>query len=617
MTTTATPSLPPRYPVQDFFRKPERASYQLSDDGRYLAFLAPHLGRQNLHIQEVNDRLELIGEPLALTGETERDLSAYFWKGSRRLIYVKDFGGDENYHLLSVSVDPTVPARDLTPFERVRAMVVDDLEDDAEHVLVSHNARDPQVFDVLRINVETGEAQPLAENPGNITGWATDHEGKLRVAMATDGVNHTLLHRYTEDEAFQPLLSTNFKESVLPLFFTFDNQRLYVSSNRGRDKAALFELDPKTGREERLLFEHPDVDVAGLGYSRKRQVLTEMRYVTWKTQRHVVDDEVAAIYDDLEKQLQGYEVVLQSSTRDETRFVVAAFNDRSQGRRYLYDSRTGTLTLLGEIQPWLNEAHMAPMQAVRYTARDGLKINAYLTLPVGKEAKNLPLIVNPHGGPWARDNWGFNPEVQFLANRGYAVLQMNFRGSTGFGRAFWEASFKQWGLAMQDDITDGVQWLIREGIADPKRIAIYGGSYGGYATLAGITLTPDLYAAAVDYVGVSNLFTFMNTIPPYWKPFLEMMHEMVGHPERDKERMEQTSPVFLVDRIRTPLLVAQGAQDPRVNIDESDQIVNALRARGVEVDYLVKENEGHGFHNEENQFEFYQAMETFLARYLS
>src|SRR5690606_17147960 len=196
-------------------------------------------------------------------------------------------------------------------------------------------------------------------------------------------------------------------------------------------------------------------------------------------------------------------------------------------------------------------------------------------------------------------------------------LQMNFRGSTGFGRAFWEASFKQWGLAMQDDITDGVQWLIREGIADPKRIAIYGGSYGGYATLAGITLTPDLYAAAVDYVGVSNLFTFMNTIPPYWKPFLEMMHEMVGHPERDKERMQQTAPVCLVDRIRTPLLVAQAAQDPRVNIDESDQIVNAVRARGVEVDYLVKENEGHGFHNEENQFEFYQAMETFLARYLS
>ena len=232
------------------------------------------------------------------------------------------------------------------------------------------------------------------------------------------------------------------------------------------------------------------------------------------------------------------------------------------------------------------------------------------------EAKNLPIVINPHGGPWVRDNWGYNPEVQLLASRGYAVLQMNYRGSTGYGRNFWEMSFKQWGKTMQDDITDGVEWLIKKGIADPQKVAIYGGSYGGYATLAGVTFTPDLYTCAIDYVGVSNLFTFLTTIPPYWKPYLDMMHEMVGHPERDEEYMTASSPALHVDKIKTPLFVIQGANDPRVNIDESDQIVRSLRSRNIDVPYMVKYDEGHGFHNEENRFEVYKAMLGFLGKYL-
>jgi dipeptidyl aminopeptidase/acylaminoacyl peptidase len=319
----------------------------------------------------------------------------------------------------------------------------------------------------------------------------------------------------------------------------------------------------------------------------------------------------------LRGRLPGYEVNLQSVTDDEQRFIVAAYNDRTPGARYVYDRKTDALVKMGDISPWLPESRMATMQPIKYQSRDGLTIHGYLTLPQGK-SKNLPCVVNPHGGPWARDVWGYSPEVQFLANRGYCVLQMNFRGSTGFGRAFWEASFKQWGLAMQDDITDGVQWLVQQGIADPKRIAIYGASYGGYATLSGVTKTPDLYAAAVNYVGVSNLFTFMNTIPPYWEPFRQQMYQMVGNPEdpADKARMTATSPALNADKIRTPRLVAQGARDPRVNKAESDQIVQALRVRGVDVEYMVKDNEGHGFANEENRFEFYGAMERFLAKHL-
>jgi dipeptidyl aminopeptidase/acylaminoacyl peptidase len=302
--------------------------------------------------------------------------------------------------------------------------------------------------------------------------------------------------------------------------------------------------------------------------------------------------------------------------KDEDLFLVAATSDKTRSKYFLFDEKKDRLTFISDATPWLKSNELATMKPIEYKSRDGLTIHGYLTLPNGKEAKNLPIIVNPHGGPWARDAWRFNPEVQFLASRGYGVLQMNFRGSTGYGKKFFVKSFKQWGKTMQNDITDGVQWLIKEGIADPKRIGIYGGSYGGYATLAGIAFTPDLYAAAVDYVGVSNLFTFLTTIPPYWKTELEKMYAMVGDPKKDEKLMRAASPNFHADKIKTPLFVAQGAKDPRVNIAESNQIVDSLRKRGVTVQYLVKENEGHGFHNEENRFEFYEAMEKFFGENL-
>ncbi len=299
------------------------------------------------------------------------------------------------------------------------------------------------------------------------------------------------------------------------------------------------------------------------------------------------------------------------------KFLVRTYSDRSLGGYYFYDRGSDQISKITDVSPWLNEGDMASMKPIQYTTRDGLTIYGYLTLPNGVDPVGLPVVVNPHGGPWARDNWGYNPEVQLLASRGYAVLQMNFRGSVGYGRAFWEASFKEWGKTMQDDITDGVKWLVEQGIADPERIAIYGGSYGGYATLAGVAFTPDLYTCAIDYVGVSNLFTFMKTIPPYWKPYLDMMYEMVGNPNtEDSLRMREASPVFHIDNIKSPLLVVQGANDPRVNIDESDQIVKALRDNGVEVPYLVKYDEGHGFRNEENKIEFYKVMLGFLAKHI-
>ena len=597
-------------PVRDFFRHPERSNFRISPDGNTLAFLQPYERRMNIYVQPIAG-----GEPKRLTNETARDIPDHFWKGPDRLVYVKDFGGDENFHVVAVNKDGS-GLKDLTPFDGVRAEIIDQLRDFPDQLLVGLNKRNKEVFDAYRLDLKTGELELIAENPGNITSWLADHAGNIRGAQTTDGVNTSFLYRDGASGPFTTVLTTSFRDSFSPLFFTFDNKSLYAASNLGRDKQAIVLVDPATTKEQKVLFEHPDVDVDGLSFSRKRKVLTTISYVTWKPQRKFLDAETEKLFAALDKQLPGYEFGIQSTTDDEDRFVVAAYNDRTPGTRYLYDRGADKLTKLGDIAPWLPETKMARVKPIEYKSRDGLTINAYITLPNGEESKNLPVIVNPHGGPWARDVWGWNPEVQMLANRGYAVLQMNFRGSTGYGRRFWQASFKQWGLKMQDDITDGVNYLVKEGIADPKRICIYGGSYGGYATLAGVTYTPDLYACAVDYVGVSNLFTFLNTIPPYWKPFLDMMHEMVGEPEKDKALLTAASPALNADRIKTPLFIAQGARDPRVNIDESNQMVKALKARGVDVPYMVKENEGHGFRNEENQFDFYEAMDRFLAKYL-
>src|SRR5262245_44760135 len=596
-------------PLRDFFKNPEKVGFQVSPDGKSISFVQPYQRRMNVFVQARKG-----GPAVRVSHETERDVAGYFWKGSNRIVYLKDFKGDENFHLVSVNTDGTNLV-DLTPFDNVRAMIVDGRPDHDDEMLVALNRRNPEVFDVYRLNLKTKELALIAENPGHITEWVPDHDGRIRVATSADGVNTSLLYRADERSPFKTVITTNFKESLSPLVFSFDNNKLYALSNINRDESAIVLIDPATANEERVIFEHSDVDAGSLGWSRKRQVITHATFTTWKRQRTYFDLRTEMIYRDLERQLPGYQIGLQSHDKNESVYVVSTSNDRTMGSEYLYDVAAKELTKLADRAPWLDEKDLVKMLPITYKSRDGLTINGYLTLPRGGE-KNLPLVVNPHGGPWARDEWGYNPEVQFLASRGYAVLQMNFRGSTGYGRKFVEMSFKQWCKAMQDDITDGVRHLIRQGVVDRKRVAIYGGSYGGYATLAGLAFTPELYACGIDYVGVSNLFTFLNTIPPYWKPQLDMWYEMVGHPEHDKALLEAASPVLHADKIRAPLLIVQGAKDPRVNVDESDQMVAALKKRGVAVEYILKDNEGHGFRNEENRFEFYEAMERFLAKHM-
>ncbi|MCL4111739.1 UNVERIFIED_CONTAM: hypothetical protein GTU68_008341 [Idotea baltica] len=578
--------------------------------------MAPVKRRKNVFVQKIgSDRIT------QLTSSTDRDISGYGWASKDRIIYIKDSAGDENFQLYAVNKDGGNPI-DLTPFDGVRIQIIDMLEDNDDEMIIGMNKNNPQLFEPYRININSGAIIQLAENTNvvePIDSWITDHEGRIRIATkVVNGTETVLMYRDQEDEPFRDVLKTDFTESLSPLFFDFDQDHIiYASSNLERDKSQIVQFDLRQGKEiGNPIFAHDEVDVSGLHYSKKRKVLTSISYVTNKRQRVFLDKETEAWFNHLEDLLPDQEVGVASYNREENKFIVRTYTDRSLGAYYFYDKDLKTLDKIADVSPWLDEDDMARMRPISYESRDGLTINGYLTLPTNQEAKHLPMIINPHGGPWVRDGWGYNPEVQLLASRGYGVLQMNYRGSTGYGKQFFKASFKEWGKKMQDDITDGVQWLIDEGIANPDRICIYGGSYGGYATLAGVTFTPDLYSCAIDYVGVSNLFTFMKTIPPYWKPYLDMMYEMVGNPEIDVERMSEASPAFHVDKIIAPLFVVQGANDPRVNIDESDQIVLSLRNRGVAVPYMVKYDEGHGFHNEENRFEMYRATLGFLAKYL-
>ena len=596
-------------PLRDLFRNPERDSFQISPDGRTLAFLGPYRGKRNLFVQAVAG-----GPPTRLTSETRRDIVDYFWKGDQ-LLYYRDLAGEENYHLFAIG-RAGGQARDLTPFPKARILPIDTRTSDDRAVLMGINRRDPSVFDAYHIDVVTRKLTLVARNPGTVTSWLADHAGRVRVGVSSDGVTSKLLYRDDDRGPFRTLVSTDFRERLQPLLFTFDDRKLYVTSNVGRDLAALVIFDPATAKEERVVFSHPEADVQNVEVSERRRMITAATFQTARDERKYLDAEDEALHARLVRALPGYEIDVVSASRDETLHVVLASSDRNPGTFYLYDRTKDALTRLAELAPWLPEARLAPTKPLAFPARDGLPLHGYLTVPLSKTGP-LPAVVMVHGGPWdQRDSWGWNPETQWLASRGYAVLQVNFRGSSSYGRKFWEASFKQFGRAMQDDISDGVKHVIASGMVDPKRICIYGGSWGGYATLAGLTFTPELYACGVEICGMSNLVTWSKTAPVYALPYLEMMHVMVGDPDKDRSLLEAVSPALHADRIRAPLFVAQGRNDPRVKIGESDRMVAALRKRGLEVDYMVKDDEGHGFASEENKLDFYAAMEQFLAKHL-
>lgn len=621
----STAGLPPIIDRELIFGNPEIAGAQLSPDGKYVAFQKPWKDTRNVYVKGVN---EPFSAARLLTTETKRPIAGFFWtRDGKYILYVKDNDGDENYNVYAVdpSASPVAGAdapasRDLTGLKGVRVELVDVPKNDPDVVYIGLNDRDKAWHDLYKLKISTGEKTLIRKNTERIEGWQFDLQGNLRLATRSAENGDTEILRVDSDK-FSKVYSCNVFETCSVIRFQKDGKRAYMETNKGADMnlTALALFDPETGKTE-IVESDPlkKVDFGGAFFSEATDELAFTVYVEDKPRYYFKDKAFGADFKWLDGKFPGKEVSLGSATLDEKTWLITASSDTEPGETYLFDRKGHKLALQYKIREKLLRADLAEMKPVHYKSSDGLEIPAYLTLPKGVPAKNLPAIIFPHGGPWGRDYWGYNGYAQFFANRGYAVLSMNFRGSTGYGKKFEDAGNQQWGRKMQDDVTWGVKYLVDEGIADPKRVGIFGGSYGGYATLAGVAFTPDLYAAAVDLFGPSNLITLMDSIPPYWEPIRQMFYQRMGDPTtpEGKALLVERSPLTWASKIKTPLMIAQGANDPRVNHAESEQIVIALRDRGFPVEYLLIPDEGHGFARPVNNMAAIMATEIFFAKYL-
>ncbi len=610
---------PPLLDRELLFGDPLYAAPKISPSGSHIAFLQPYRNTLTIWVKKSEEPLSAAHPVIATT----RPIQEYVWtRDGKYLLFMRDQGGNENFHLFAV--DPFCNAsqqeRDLTPYDNVRVELLS-LPKDAPHIAyVGLNDRDERYHDVYQIDLATGQRTLIYKNDQAVSDWIFDRSGALRLAVAAapDGSTHILK---VEPEGMRPLWTCSKEEGVQPFAFHADGKRLYMASNKGRDVdlSRLVLLNTETGSEE-LVHSDPEeqVDVESVLFSPVTDELIAVVYVGDRQRMYWTNPEWERDFRALTSSLPDGEAAMLSSTSDGSVWVVSIRSDVTTETTYLYNRSTHEVSFLYKARPSLPSEFLAPMKPIVYTARDGLSIHGYLTIPKGAVAHNLPLIVYPHGGPWARDVWGYDRTVQLLANRGYAVLQINFRGSTGYGKRFLNAGDKQWGDDMQNDITDGVLYCIKTGIADPKRVAIFGGSYGGYATLAGLAFTPTLYAAGISYVGPSNLLTHLHSFPPYWEAGRSYMNERIGDADNPEDiiRLKRQSPLFSAHQITAPVLVVQGANDPRVNKAESEQIVSALRSLGREVEYICAPDEGHGFANVENRMAFAVAMEAFLAKHL-
>ncbi len=615
--------IPPLIDREIFFDDPQIAGGQLSPDGAYISFLSPWEGTRNIWVKTLDANFD---EALPVTAETERPVMGYSWsRDGKFLLYVMDKGGDENFNIYAVNpaeaAEGVIPeARNITNLEGVRAQVYHVSREDHDLLFVGLNDRDRAWHDLYSLRISTGELNKIRENTNRYTSWIFDHEDNLRMATRSRQDGTSELWRMDPD-AETLLYSWSVLETAYPSSFKADNQHFYLVSNaeEGSNFTQLYLMNIETGELE-FVEKDPEnkADFGGLTISDKTLEVLFTSYTDERTRRYFKDEAFEKHFMSVKNELGDVEVSFFRPTRNEQLWLVSAWSDTDPGTVYLYNMETGDLTFQYRPRPELPTEHLSPMTSIRYPSSDGLEIQAYLTLPKGMGESNLPLIVVPHGGPWARDYWRFDGYAQFLANRGFAVLQPNFRGSTGFGKDFLNAGNRQWGELMQDDITWGVKYLIEQGIADAERIGIFGGSYGGYATLAGLAFTPDLYAAGVSFVGPSNLITLLNSIPPYWEAMRITLHSRMADPatEEGREWLKKASPLNAADNIVAPLMVVQGQNDPRVLKAESDQIVVALRERGFPVEYLNAPDEGHGFARPVNNMAFVAAMEKFFAEHL-
>jgi dipeptidyl aminopeptidase/acylaminoacyl peptidase len=600
---------PVQIPISDFFKTPQESFFKISPDGKYVSYLKPYKDKQNLFIRSLAD-----GKERMATSFDDYSIREYYWTYNDQVVFTQDVIADDEYKLFALDI-ATLKTRNILSEKKVRIRILDLNKNLPDVVNIEMNKRDPGNFDIYNLNIKTGELKTYLANPGNLTEWFPDDDGKIRLVKSSDGVNETILYRDNDSAPFKPIIVNNFKDRVEPIAFTGEKDYFYALSNINRDKTALVEINAQNGKEEKEIYANSKADILTVGYSTNKHCL---EYAAWEEARphkYFLNKNMAAIYNIFLEKLKGNEIKIVDRDSAGNKFIINSYTDCNPGSFYLYERNLQKLTKLGDVNTSINPAQLCTMRSIAYKAGDGMLINGYLTLPQGRDTTNLPVVVMPHDwpyGPLSRNSWGYDPQVQFLANRGYAVFQVNYRGSTGYGKAFHNAGFKQVGGKIQQDITDGVYWLIKNKIADPKKIAIFGGGFGGFSALYGVSFHPGLYNCAIIQNGLINFFTYIKDAPPYFKPSLQMMYEMVGNPETDADQLRAISPVFHTDKIKAPLLIFQGAKDPRANISELNQFVFELHKQNVPVYYFLKDNERAVFKSERNRMQMYSEIEKFL-----
>ena len=597
-------------PINDFFKTPEESVFRLSPDGKYISYLKAYKGHQNLFVKSLAD-----GEERRATSFADYSVREYSWTYNDQIVFIRDIISLDEYSMSALDVS-TLKNRDILSIEKGRIRLLNNRnKKDPDIITIAMNKRDPANFDVYKLNIETGDLNPYIINPGNLTEWFPDDDGNIRLVKASDGVDETILYRANDNSPFKPIIKNNFKNRVAPVAFTGEKDNFYALSNVNQDKTALVEIDAKSGRELKVVFSCQKADIEKIDYSANKHRLELAVCEEEKPTKHFLNEDIKRIYDTLARQLQNTEINIVGRDSAEDKFIIFTTTDRNPGTYYLYETVGQKLTKLGDINSTIKPEELCAMKPVSFKARDGLVINGYLTLPQGSKTTDLPVVVMPHDAPWrSRDTWKYIDEVQFLANRGYAVFQVNYRGSAGYGKAFFSAGLKQAGGKIQDDITDGVNWLIGQGVANPKKIAIFGGGFGGFFALNAISVHPGMYNCAIIQYGLINFFTYIKDVPPYLKPRLQMIYEMIGNPETDAEQLRAASPVFHTDKIKAPLLIFQGAKDETANISELNQFVRELIKQNVPVTYYLKPNERRTFRSESNRKEMYTEIEKFLDK---
>jgi len=595
-------------PRSVLFGNPERADPQISPDGTQLGYLAPVDGVLNVWVRTLGK-----SDDRAVTSDTKRGIRNFLWQyDNQHILYTQDIGGDENWRLYQTDI-ATKQTKDLTPFEKVRVDIVGYDWKTPNTILFQSNQRDPKLFDVYSLDLKTGKIAMDTQNPGDVAGWQADNDLKVRAAQVSTPDGGTIIRvRNDVNSPWRELIKWGPDETFGGVFgFTPNNKNVWIGTSLDANAARLLEIDIATGARK-VLATDPQFDISNVVTQPKTNALEVVTFVKQRVEYDFIDPKIKADYQVLQKAHAG-DIISLSRSLDDSKWVATYVTDDGPVYFYLYDRTAKKAALLFSNRPALEKYQLSKMEPIEYSARDSMKIYGYLTTPAGVTAKNLPMVLFVHGGPWGRDMWGYNPYAQWLSNRGYAVLQINFRGSTGYGKQYVNAGDRQWAGTMHTDLLDGKDWAVKQGVADAKKVCIMGGSYGGYATLAGVAFSPEAFSCGVDIVGPSNLNTLLKTIPPYWSTILSTFHKRMGDSE---EFLNSQSPLFKADQIKAPLLIGQGANDPRVNKAESDQIVAAMRKNGEPVEYYVFPDEGHGFARPTNNMAFNAASENFLAKYL-